>query len=209
MGNKEYLQIIEQQSSIYDKERVQHYFLKTSRIFKGIIFPGSSVLEIGSGTGYYVIDFAKHGRDAVGIDYSGSMVEIAKRNAKKAGVSCEFLYADAEKDIPLKRRFDFVFLLGNWEYFNDPIAVLRNSEKVLAPHGRIIISTLNVLSWPLITFLEKTGIKKLSPAFWHFHSLPSRVRRYARIAGFTVERSFFNYYLLDKVYILKRSNNRP
>ena len=52
-------------------------------------------------------------------------------------------------------------------------------------------------------FTQATGIKKLAPAFWHFNSMPNRIRMYAKEAGFFIESSFFNYYFIDKVYILK------
>lgn len=208
MGNEGYKKIIDEQSSIYDKERVKNYFLKTSRIYKKLIPKGKKVLEVGSGTGHYVIDLIKHNRPSVGIDYSKKMVEISKKNAAKKGIKCQFLYADAEKVLPLKKEFDFALLIGNWEYFDHPVTVLKNIDKTLNKNGKIIISTLNIFSWPLITFLEKTGIKKLSPAFWHFNSIPSRLKKYARKAGFYIEKTFFNYYFLDKVYILKRNSDK-
>ena len=204
MGNEEYKKIVDKQSEMYDKERVKSYFLKTSKRFKKLIPKGKSVLEIGSGTGLYVIDFIKSGRYAVGLDYSKKMVKIAKKDAEKAKVKCRFIHADAEERIKLNDKFDFALLVGNWEYFDNPVKVLNNISKVLKKDGKIIISTLNIFAWPLITFLEKTGIKKLSPAFWHFNSVPSRIRRYAKMAGFFIEKRFFNYYFIDKVYILKK-----
>ncbi|MBW2981189.1 class I SAM-dependent methyltransferase [Candidatus Woesearchaeota archaeon] len=204
MGNEKYKKIVDRQSRIYDKERVKGYFLKTSKVFKKLIPKGKSVLEIGSGTGLYTIDFIKNGRHAAGLDYSKKMVEISKKNAKKAKVKCKFIHADAEKQINMKEKFDFALLIGNWEYFNNPTKVLTNISKVLKKEGKIIISTLNIFSWPLITLLEKTGIKKLSPAFWHFNSISNGIRKDAKKAGFFVEKSFFNYYFIDKVYVLKR-----
>ncbi|MCK5282726.1 MAG: class I SAM-dependent methyltransferase [Nanoarchaeota archaeon] len=204
MGNEEYRKIIDQQSAVYDKERVKNYFLKTSDIFKKIIPNGSSVIEIGSGTGLYVIDLIKNGRYAIGVDYSEKMNRVARNNSSKEKVNCKFVYADVEEDIPLREKFDFALLIGNWEYFEKPVKVLENAGKVLKDDGKIIISTLNVFSWPLIGFLELTGIKNLKPAFWHFNSIPHRIRRCAERAGFSVRKSFFNYYFLDKVYILSR-----
>ena len=204
LGNEEYRKIIDAQSSIYDQKRVERYFTITSRIFKKLIPKGSSVIEIGSGTGRYVIDFGKNGRHAVGIDYSKKMIEAARKNAKKESIDCRFILADAEKNIIINETFDFALLIGNWEYFNNPVAVLENVKKILKPNGTIIISTLNIYSWPLIYFLEKTGIKKLSPAFWHFNSIPSRLKKYAKKAGYKISKIFFSFYFIDKIYILTR-----
>ncbi len=206
MGNEGYKKIIDKQSKIYDQESRGKYFEKTAPIFRKLVPKGDSVLEIGSGTGRYVIDFIKHGIKAVGIDYSKKMVEVARKNSKKAGIKCKFVYSDVEKKIELKEKFDIALLIGNWEYFNDPVKALENIKKALNKDGRIIISTLNIWSWPLITFLEKSGIKKLSPAFWHFNSLPWRLKSYVKRSGFEVEKRFFNYYFIDVVYILKIVN---
>jgi ubiquinone/menaquinone biosynthesis C-methylase UbiE len=110
MGNDEYLKIIDKQSSVYDKERLGNYFGKTIKTFKKLIPKGSSAIEIGSGTGLYVIHLNECGRPTVGIDYSKKMVDIAKRNAKKEGINCKFLLADAEKELSIDQKFDFVLL---------------------------------------------------------------------------------------------------
>jgi SAM-dependent methyltransferase len=155
MGNEEYRKIVDEQSKVYDGKRVKGYFLKTSKVFKKLIPKGSSVIEIGSGTGLYCIDFLKNGRYAVGIDYSEKMNEIAKINADKEGVKCDFLYSDVEEKIRLDKKLDYALLIGNWEYFKNPVKVLHNIDNVLNKDGKIIISTLNIFSWPLILFLKK------------------------------------------------------
>ena len=52
-------------------------FLKT---FLSHLKPGSSVADIGCGTGYSTGYFTKHGMIAEGVDLSSSMIAIAKRN---------------------------------------------------------------------------------------------------------------------------------
>ena len=48
--------------------------------------PGDYVIDLGSGDGRTVITAAKRGIKAHGIEYNPEMVELAKRNAAKAGV---------------------------------------------------------------------------------------------------------------------------
>ena len=48
---------------------------------------GSSVLEVAPGSGYLAIELAKRGTyKVVGLDISRTLVEIAQKNATKAGV---------------------------------------------------------------------------------------------------------------------------
>lgn len=205
MGNEGYKRIIDKQSRIYDKQRVKHYFKKTIRDFLRIIPRGKSVLDVGSGTGLYVIEFIKKGRPAVGLDYHRKMIDISKKNAKHAGVKADFILCDVEENVPLNQRFDYALFVGNWEYFDNPVKVLLNVKRVLRDGGKVIISTPNMLAYPIIVLLEKLGLK-LAPAFWHFNSIPSRIKGYAKEAGFFIEGSFFNYYFFDKVYMLKNIN---
>ena len=204
MGNEEYKKIIDNQSGIYDKQRVNLYFIKTSNLIKELVPKGKTVIEIGSGTGLHIIDLVKTGRYGIGVDYSKKMISISNQNARKAGVDCKFILADVENSIPLKQKFDYAVLIGPWEYFENPARVLQNIKKILNKNGKVIINTHNMLFWPLIAFCEKIGIKKLSHTFWYFNSIKSRLKKYAKNAGFVIEKSLFNYYFLDKVYILKK-----
>ncbi len=50
------------------------------------------VLDLGCGTGRMTIELAKRGYDMTGIDYSVQMLDIAKRNADKAGLEGKILW---------------------------------------------------------------------------------------------------------------------
>jgi methyltransferase family protein len=60
------------------------------------VTPKDYVIDLGSGDGRTVITAAKRGAKALGIEYNPDMVELAKRNAAKAGVSdkANFVKAD-------------------------------------------------------------------------------------------------------------------
>jgi cyclopropane fatty-acyl-phospholipid synthase-like methyltransferase len=49
--------------------------------------PGSTVLDMGCGTGRHAIELAKRGFEVVGVDLSAKMLEVARRNALRAGVN--------------------------------------------------------------------------------------------------------------------------
>jgi precorrin-6B methylase 2 len=54
------------------------------------------VMDLGSGDGITVITAAKRGARAVGIEYNPDMVELAKQNAAKAGVSDKATFMKAD-----------------------------------------------------------------------------------------------------------------
>src|ERR1700728_3503695 len=66
------------------------------------------VLDPGTGPGHHAIYFASKGLSATGIDASPASIERAKQNARDAGVSVDFLVADATKLDGFENRFDTI-----------------------------------------------------------------------------------------------------
>ena len=60
------------------------------------VTPKDFVIDLGSGDGRTVITAAKRGAKAHGIEYNPDMVELAKRNAAKEGVSDRATFAKAD-----------------------------------------------------------------------------------------------------------------
>ncbi len=58
--------------------------------------PSDYVVDLGSGDGRTVITAAKRGIKAHGIEYNPEMVELAKRNAEKAGVAGKATFVKAD-----------------------------------------------------------------------------------------------------------------
>jgi DNA modification methylase len=60
------------------------------------VTPADFLVDLGSGDGRTVITAAKRGVRAVGIEYNGDLVELAKQKAAKNGVAgkAEFIKAD-------------------------------------------------------------------------------------------------------------------
>jgi SAM-dependent methyltransferase len=96
-------------------------------------------LELGCGTGNYVIYLAKMAFDATGLDISDAAIEIAQASARNAGAECNFLVADALSDLSrVGNDFDFVY---DWELLHhifpeDRDRYLQNVRKLLKPGGR-------------------------------------------------------------------------
>ncbi|MCD7956250.1 MAG: class I SAM-dependent methyltransferase [Lachnospiraceae bacterium] len=61
---------------------------------KGI--PGNRVLDIGTGPGFFAIGLAKRGYQVTAVDYTGSMLEEAKKNAGALAGEITFLQMDAQ-----------------------------------------------------------------------------------------------------------------
>jgi 2-polyprenyl-3-methyl-5-hydroxy-6-metoxy-1,4-benzoquinol methylase len=82
---------------------------------------GGSVLDIGCGPGHYSVALASKGATRVlGIDFAHAMIELAQKNAKRAGVErkCEFVTADF-MTYPFRETFDYSIVMGFMDYVRD------------------------------------------------------------------------------------------
>jgi cyclopropane fatty-acyl-phospholipid synthase-like methyltransferase len=113
--------------------------------------PGSSILDIGCGTGRHSIELAKRGYKVTGVDISLGMLSQAEKTAKQAKVEVEWIHADATK-FKSSKRFDAAICLcegafGLLSMEDDPIehdsAILKNISNSLKPGARFILTALN------------------------------------------------------------------
>ena len=100
-------------------------------------------MDLGSGDGRTVITAAKRGARSMGIEYNPDMVELAKRNAEKEGVTARatFVKADLFETDFSKATVITLFLL--------PDINLRLRPKILnmKPGTRIVSNTFTMGDW--------------------------------------------------------------
>ena len=98
-------------------------------------------IDLGCGTGNYAIYLASVGFDVTGIDISPTAIKIAKENAKKKGIKCNFLVADVLGNLnEVKEKFDFAY---DWELlhhiFPDKRRIyVENVHRLLNPEGKYL-----------------------------------------------------------------------
>lgn len=108
---------------------------------------GYSVLEVAPGPGYLAIELAKLGicNKIIGLDISKDFVEIAKRNAKEAGVIevVEFRHGNvADMHFP-DNSFDFITCTAAFKNFKQPLRALNHMCRVLKSGGNALIADMN------------------------------------------------------------------
>ena len=105
--------------------------------------PGSAVLEVAPGPGYFAIELAKLGGYRVtGLDISHTFVEIARRNAAEAGVDVDFRHGNASSMPFENESFDFLLCREAFKNFSQPVRALQEMYRVLKPGGRALIIDL-------------------------------------------------------------------
>jgi len=114
---------------------------------------GSSLLDIGCGTGRHAVEMARYGFKVTGVDLSTGMLNKAREAAEKAGVELTLIHADATK-FETDKQFDAAICLCEGAFCllsldEDPhehdMAILRNISNALKPSGRLIMTALSAL----------------------------------------------------------------
>ena len=107
------------------------------------VTPQDFVMDLGSGDGRTVITAAKRGATAVGIEYNPDMVELAKSNAAKEGVTgkASFLKADLYETDLSKATVITMFLL--------PEINMKLRPKILnlKPGTRVVSNSFTMEDW--------------------------------------------------------------
>jgi cyclopropane fatty-acyl-phospholipid synthase-like methyltransferase len=140
---------------------------------------GKRILDVGCGSGIYGIEIAKRGGRADGIDVSQAMVELAQKNAEKAGVSerCRFFLKDLWEFEPRGALYAAGIAIGLFDYIppakqKDYLVKLLTfvSEEVIATFPKKWVpATLFRKIWFMqkkldVYFFTKAGIRKLTPS---------------------------------------------
>jgi len=177
---------------------------------------GGRVADVGCGTGWSSVWFARHypGASVDGIDIDPGSIQRARERAVHEGVAdrVRFLHAP-EADM----RYDLVAIFEALHDMNDPVSVLAMARGLLAPGGAVLIADERTDE------AFNTSPDSLDRMFYGFSVLaclpngrvgetsvatgtvirPTTVERYAREAGFATvtvlptEHGQFRFYRLD------------
>jgi ubiquinone/menaquinone biosynthesis C-methylase UbiE len=113
--------------------------LHSAKIFPSLaVRPGDKVLDAGCGFGDTAIQLSRlvgPTGSVLGIDCCEGFLAYGRQDAKAAGLSnVSFLEADVQS-YPFKPEYDFCFSRFGTQFFENPVAGLRNMRKSLKPGG--------------------------------------------------------------------------
>lgn len=121
-------------------------------LFKPYYRSNDAVLDLGCGNGRLLKFLKKEGyKSYVGLDQSAELLKQAKKEWHKE----KFLLADMSDPLPVKRKFDAVFVIASLHHLppKDQEKSLKNWRKVLKPGGYLFMTNWNLHQksfWPLL-----------------------------------------------------------
>jgi ubiquinone/menaquinone biosynthesis C-methylase UbiE len=143
-------------------------YLHSAKIFPALpLREGDSVLDVGCGWGDTAIELARRvGPDGsvIGLDCCGSFLDAGRADAKDAGLTnLTFLEADVQT-YPFKPVNDFCFSRFGTQFFENPVAGLRNMRLALKPDGLMtMIVWRERIDNPWLTLSKEVLLRYLPP----------------------------------------------
>src|SRR5260221_9469088 len=129
----------------------------------GSLPDGADVLEVAPGPGYFAIEMARLDRlHVTGLDISHTFVEIARENARQAGVSVDFQQGNTSNMPFAEGSFDLIICQAAFKNFSQPGKAIDEMYRVLRGGGMAVIQDM----WkdaPAATIREEVNPMRLNP----------------------------------------------
>ncbi|HEX5246668.1 MAG TPA: glycosyltransferase [Gaiellaceae bacterium] len=136
------------------RNRTYHRLL--ARIASFHVLPGSSVLEIGCGSGD-LLAALQPGR-GIGVDVSPRMVELARIRHPELE-----LHVGAGEELELGETFDYVVLSDLVPYVHDLVELFRAVARHSHARTRVIVNSYSLAWRPAISIAERIRLKPAKP----------------------------------------------
>lgn len=166
--------------------------LRLSFIRQFAELPGKRLVDVGCGGGILTEGLAKAGADALGIDLSEELVDIADLHGLETGINAHYQKISAESLAEQQPAgFDHVTCMEMLEHVPDPASIIRACATLVKPGGMVFFSTLNrVPKAYLLAILAAEHILKMLPQGTHNYKTfikPSELCQSARNAGLELQ----------------------
>ncbi|MBU6431668.1 methyltransferase domain-containing protein, partial [Patescibacteria group bacterium] len=136
----------------YWRNKNRYYYSYIENHISFIVPQGKKVLEIGCGTGEFLVGLKPS--KGLGIDISERMIEMAR--AKNADENIEFKVGEIDD---VEEVFDYIIISDLIGYLPDIEEFFRKLEKITHSSSRIVITQYSKLWEPILDFGSKIGLR--------------------------------------------------
>ena len=152
----------------------------------------SRVVDVGCGGGILTEGLAKAGADALGIDLSEDLIDIADLHGLESGVTAHYQKISAEQlAAEQAASFDHVTCMEMLEHVPDPASIIQACATLVKPGGMVFFSTLNrVPKAYLLAIVAAEHVLKMVPKGTHDYKTfikPAELSQMARSVGLELQ----------------------
>jgi 2-polyprenyl-6-hydroxyphenyl methylase / 3-demethylubiquinone-9 3-methyltransferase len=153
---------------------------------------GKRVVDVGCGGGILTEGLAKQGADALGIDLSEELIDVADLHGLEIGIQAQYQKISAEQLAQEQpESFDHVTCMEMLEHVPDPGSIISACAKMVKPGGMVFFSTLNRNPKAyLLSIVAAEYLLKMLPKGTHDYKTfikPSELSQSARAAGLELQ----------------------
>ena len=166
--------------------------LRLAFIQKFVNLEGVRVVDVGCGGGILTEGLAKQNADALGIDLSEDLIDIADLHGLETGIKVNYQKISVETLAEQQpESFDHVTCMEMLEHVPDPGSIITSCAKLVKPGGMVFFSTLNRQTKAyLLAIVAAEHVLQMLPKGTHDYKTfikPSELCQYARNAGLELQ----------------------
>jgi ubiquinone/menaquinone biosynthesis C-methylase UbiE len=144
--------------------------------------PNANVLDVACGPGFLTLAFATRCAQAVGIDATDALLDIARANARQRGVTnVRFESGDATQLPYADGEFDVVVCRAAFHHFPTPGRVLAEMARVARRGGQVLVADIVTSTNPSFARAHNAIERLCDPT--HVRALPAEQLRALFIAN--------------------------
>lgn len=153
---------------------------------------GKRIVDVGCGGGILTEGLATQGADALGIDLSEELIDIAELHGLESGVNTHYQKISAEALAQQQpESFDHVTCMEMLEHVPDPGSIITACATLVKPGGMVFFSTLNRKPKAyLLAIVAAEHVLKMLPKGTHSYNTfikPSELCQSARNVGLELQ----------------------
>lgn len=153
---------------------------------------GKRVVDVGCGGGILTEGLARHGADALGIDLSEDLIDVADLHGLEVGINTHYQKISVEELAEQQpASFDHVTCMEMLEHVPDAGSIIASCAKLVKPEGMVFFSTLNRHPKAyLLAIVAAEHVLKMLPKGTHDYKTfikPSELSQSARASGLELQ----------------------